>query len=210
MKGCCARCGYTAGIESFLTEAEWKAVAALAADLPAGCNSLVLRYIGLFAPDKRGLNAERAARLLNELRDMILNGTAYDRAPIRAPSYTWVEGITAVFDAERLRLPLKDHNYLLSVMRNKLAERTDMQQAEQHQARRGEARVSSGRMTRVADALPAVPAESKLPEIPAGEREEWEEMARAALLKEGFKPGFMPAQFVDQKARELYQEANNA
>lgn len=153
MKGCCPRCGFSAGMEAFVSDAEWKIAVAAAGALPSDCGPLVIRYIGCFAPQKRGLNSNRAAKLIGELRDMIIDGITFDRKEINAPSYVWAQAIQAVLDSPTLRLPLKDHHYLLRIVESKLVQRTDIDQAERHQSRRGDARMNSDRMQPIGDAI---------------------------------------------------------
>jgi len=200
-------------MEAFMGEAEWKLVAAAAAALPSDSGPLVIRYIGLFAPGGRGLNANRAGRLLGELTDMILNGTSFDRQEIKAPSHVWRQALQSVLDAPDLRPPLKNHNYLLRVVQGALARRDDISQAERGQERRGQAHVRSGGMQHVSEA--AELTDDALPDIPIEERDRWIERAKEVLRKEhGLKPGaFMSEALIDHMARELYakqQEVNHA
>lgn len=200
MKGTCPACGFGAGLEAFLADAEWREAVLAAAALPSDCGTLAIRYVGLFRPGKRALTPDRAARLIREVCEIITSGVDFDRRRIEAPSHVWRAALIEMLNKTDLRRPIKNHNYLLRIVESRLAARTDMQQVERAETRRlsEEQRVRSGGMSHVATQL--------LPQIPEGERAERLERARAVLLEEGFNPKFLAEPLIEQKAREMYAE----
>lgn len=78
----------------------------------------LVRYLGLFAPEKRELSFDRIARLLEELVPPIKaaqierNGRSWP-----APIDYWVQALeTMLAKREHLQLPLKTHGYLLEII----------------------------------------------------------------------------------------------
>jgi hypothetical protein len=78
----------------------------------------LVRYLGLFAPEKRELSFDRIARLLDELVPLIKaaqierNGRSWP-----APVDYWVQALEAMLaKRDHLQLPLKSHGYLLEVI----------------------------------------------------------------------------------------------
>ncbi len=188
----------------FIADADARQAILEAAKLPSDCGTLVLKYIALFTPDKRHLTMDRAARLIREVCNMISAGAEYRGAELKAPSHVWRAALIEMLDRTDLKRPLRNHNYLKAVVASKLSERVDISQAEQHQARRGEARVNTGPQ-RMSDVL-AKPVQTSLPKLPEDERECRLSAARELLVSEGFNERFLAAPLIEQKAREMYAE----
>ncbi|MGQ0530119.1 MAG: hypothetical protein ACT4PG_09945, partial [Panacagrimonas sp.] len=118
MKATCPCCGAHASIEAFLSDADAREVASLFAGLPAQLGPVVLRYLGLFRPEKRALTWDRARKLLTELVQMIAAGEVQRRGKTHAVSPALFQRAMEQMLAqrERIRLPLKDHGYLCEVI----------------------------------------------------------------------------------------------
>lgn len=77
------------------------------------------RYLKLFKPQKQGLRWSRMLTLTQELAPMIKAAQInYNHAIYAVPPSTWAETMNALVDTPppTLRLPLKGHGYLLSIL----------------------------------------------------------------------------------------------
>ena len=146
MKLTCPCCGAMHSIEGLLADAAARRAVAAALALPAGLGDRVLRYIGLFRPQTRGLGWDRAARLLEELHVAIDAGQIErDGRCWPAPLDYWKNAIDQMLDGrERLALPLKTHGYLYEIIAGH-SRRADQREAaraevadERARARQGE------------------------------------------------------------------------
>jgi hypothetical protein len=203
----CPSCGCSGDEELFGADIEWRRALTHALELPSDCGPLVGRYVKLFAPLKRNLSSARACKLLKEVSDLVLaEDITFDRANYHIPSHVWAQALQIMLDKQDLQRPLPNHNYLKKVAIGQLAKRADIEQNERSTNRRNSepGRTKSSRMQPISEVLEA---QSKLPELPESESKVWLEKGRQALLDEGFKPGFMPGEFIEQKARELYAES---
>ncbi len=163
--------------------------------------------MGYFAPQSRFLTTSRAANLITELTDMILNGVSFDRDFIQAPSYIWQRAFLSI-DGADIRRPLKNHHYLLRIVQSELGKKSDIAQHEQHQNRRSEARVNSTKMKSVGSVLKQTDAPDLLADLTPKARMEALQSAEQTLLDEGFKKQFIVTPLIEQKAREmLWEEA---
>jgi len=204
MKGTCPACGFGGGLEGFLADAEWREAVLAAAELPSDCGALAIRYVGLFRPEKRALSPSRAARLIREVCDMLIEGVDFDRQRIKAPSHVWRQALIQMLDAPNIQRPLRNHHYLLRIVQGLLAKQADMTQADRAMRRRSAARMDTGPAP-IGQALERV-AEPALPELPPDERETRMAKARETLLSEGFTEKWLVEPLVEQKAREMYAE----
>jgi len=205
----------------FLADKDARQAVLAAARLPSDCGELVLKYIGFFSPPERFLTSSRAAKLITECSDMILNGVDFDRARIQAPSHIWAKALESMQSAE-LRRPLKNHHYLLRIVQGELAQKWDKQQSDTHQSRRSEARVNSPAMQSVGDVLDgamnphdSTSSATKDPfkELSPEARKQALKEAEETLLADGFHQAFLGQPLIEQKARELFidkQEASHA
>jgi len=204
MKGSCPSCGFGAGIEGFLADAEWREAVMATAELPSDVGTFAVRYAGMFRPEKRGLTPSKAARVFREINSMVLDGVEFDRQTIKAPSHIWRQGLIEILDAPNVQRPLKNHNYLLRIMQGLLSKNIDAGQASANQSRRAESRVNSAEMKPVAEALDQQ-FSSSLPDLPAGDRDTWLAKGRQQLEADGMKPPFVNSiPLIEQRARELY------
>ena len=119
----CPNCRAVMSFDLLLTDdAPREALAAIVAAHPAGKTFVkpLLRYVGLFAPEKSQMNHRRMAALILELVPGI------SAAQIERNGRSWAcpiaywqmafEQVLAQRDAGQLRLPLKSHGYLYEVL----------------------------------------------------------------------------------------------
>lgn len=118
MKLVCPSCGSVNSLDSLIGHDGARAALAELAALSGPLAGAVIRYLGLFRPEKRQLSLDRVASLLAELNPMILearitrSGRAY-----AAPRDVWVAAIDSILASrDRLTLPLKSHGYLLEII----------------------------------------------------------------------------------------------
>jgi len=207
VKAICPSCGAGGSIELFVADGEWREAILAAAELPSDCGKPALRYVGMFRPASRFLTPSRAALLLREVCDMIINGSDRNRQCIKAPAYVWREAMLEMYFNEKINRPLKSHGYLLEVVQSKLTQRSDIDQSERAANRRNAepSRVRTTSMQPIGDALPA----STLPELPADSRDAWLKKSRELLLSEGFSKKFLNTFFIEQRAREMYADSQS-
>lgn len=114
----CPVCNARYALEAALSDADARRAVAAAGRLPSQVAELALAYIGLFRPAKSALSWRRAARLLDELREMVEAGG------IRRRGRAWKAGVndfsaaleTVLSRRDKLTLPLKNHGYLEEVL----------------------------------------------------------------------------------------------
>lgn len=115
----CPACGAAHSLDS-LVDDEPAATALMSVLKITPVGRQVVKYLGLFRPEKRQLSWSKVATLLGELMPMIeakaikRNGVVYD-----APHHVWESAIEKVIEARdmgKLQTPLKSHGYLLEVV----------------------------------------------------------------------------------------------
>jgi len=223
MKAACPCCGAGGSVELFIADAEWRKAIMAAAQLPSDCGTPAVCYVGMFRPPKRFLTPGRAALLLREVCDMIINGAERNRQAVEAPAYIWRQALLEMHDNSKITRPLKSHGYLLEVVQSKLAQRDDVNQSERTANRRNaepsrtrttlmqvgagpRARpVSVNNQGRPQGAAPT----SALPNIPDGKKGLWMKKATADLLDKGMKEQFIIAPLVEQRAKEMYADSQS-
>jgi len=210
MKATCPSCGAGGSISLFIADADARTAIMESAKLPSDCGTLTLKYIAMFAPAKRNLTMDRAARLIREVCSMITEGVEFDRQAIKAPSYVWRAALADMLAAPNIQRPLKNHNYLLRIIQSRLASRTDASQADRHQARRAQAHVNVGpQPVTKSHECGKTEWRDPLDELSTEDRDRWLKKARETLLNDGFKNTFMAQPLIEQKAREMYMDAHH-
>lgn len=204
MKLTCPSCGAGGSIGLFMADIDARKAILAASKLPSDCGTLVLKYIALFAPQSRFLTTSRAANLITECCDMILNGVQFDRDFIQAPSRVWSQAFLSI-DSADIRRPLKNHHYLLRIMQSELGKTSDFVHQEKHQSRRAEARVNSTEMKSVGSVLQQTHEPDVLAELTPEARMQAMQNAEKALLEEDFNPQFIVTPLIEQKAREMLE-----
>ena len=79
---------------------------------------LLLAYVQLFKPKKHALSMGKVVKILDQLIPMIQESKIeFDGRIWPAPQAYWEQAIEQMIDTrEKLRLPLRDHNYLLTII----------------------------------------------------------------------------------------------
>ncbi|WP_339844374.1 hypothetical protein [uncultured Halopseudomonas sp.] len=121
MQMTCPCCSQQFPFEAGLADEEGKRLAALFADMPPKLGKAVLSYLRLFSPPKRSLKMGKAIRLVEDLHQMVSDGTVTRDARTndrrQASPALWVSGIEQMIaQREKLTLPLETHHYLRAVV----------------------------------------------------------------------------------------------
>lgn len=132
----CPHCGENLTAEAALREGLWvEALRSLAKFGRAAM--LTLEYLELFRLPKRGMSAERRVRLIQELLPLWETGKyQWQGCTYRAERDQIIEAFQDVLGSRTLKPPLKNHNYLKSVL-HPLAQRIEgRRERETEEARR--------------------------------------------------------------------------
>lgn len=149
MRVTCPCCDAEFPIESAFADDDGKRLAAALVALDGELARATLRYLRLFKPARSALRSARAARLVQELADLVSPGTVCrdERGGVRRPASPalWVAGIEQMLaNRATLSVPLDGHNYLRAVVFG-LADRTDAKaEQQQERSRRTPSRAASG------------------------------------------------------------------
>lgn len=121
----CPSCGTDFPLEAGLLDADAKRLAALFAGLEPVLGRAAIAYLRLFAPPKNRLRLSKAVRLMEQLVELVGEGTvsADDRIGVRRPATQaqWAAGIEHMLNDPKLvagcrASPLANHNYLRKVV----------------------------------------------------------------------------------------------
>lgn len=187
MRLTCPCCGSMLSLEVLLNDAAARQAVASALSLPAGLGSRLLRYIGLFRPPQRSLTWDRAAKLLDELQQMITAGQIQRHGRAwAAPHVAWQSALDALFERQGLQLPLKSHGYLLEIIAG-LANQTEAvaETAAEQRRHQPRDRDPSGGMNAVSALLATMPAA-------ISQREECRETMRENSPTQAIRPRTTP------------------
>ncbi len=137
MRATCPECGAQAHIAAMFAEEDGKRLALVIADMPRELGRAVLGYLGLFKPAKTALRLARAAKLAQEVADLVAAGSVCkdERSGVRRPAgpALWAAGIEQMLTARAsLVLPLESHGYLRAVVFG-LADKADAAQERQRE-----------------------------------------------------------------------------
>lgn len=79
---------------------------------------LLLAYVQLFKPEKRALSMDNLVKILDQIIPMIQEGKIeHAKRTWSAPHVYWEQAIGQMIDnREKLRLPLKNHSYLFTII----------------------------------------------------------------------------------------------
>lgn len=120
LPGACPRCGYRSTLVAFLAEATAHEAVGRALALPEPIGRRLLAYADLFAPPQRDLTLARINAVLGGVLAIIEAGTVTHRgAEYAAPQVVVAAALDAIAvnrEAGTLRLPLRNHAYLASVI----------------------------------------------------------------------------------------------
>lgn len=116
----CPACGCQGDAEAFLVEDEAKRFAARFAAMEPALGRAVLGYLRLFKPARQALRLARAAKLVEELVELIEPGTVCrderNGARRAAPEALWAAGMEQMLVSPPSGLPLANHHYLRAVV----------------------------------------------------------------------------------------------
>ncbi|MGH8037305.1 MAG: hypothetical protein ACREPD_06150 [Stenotrophomonas sp.] len=138
MKATCPECGSQGHVSAFFVEDDGKRLAMTLAAMQPELGKAVLGYLGLFKPAKTALRLSRAAKIAQEVADLVATGQVCkdERSGVRrsANMASWANGIEQML-AQRhsLTLPLESHGYLRAVVYG-LADKADAAAERQREA----------------------------------------------------------------------------
>lgn len=126
LPGACPRCGHRSTLVAFLVEATAHEAVGRALALPEAISRRLLAYVDLFAPPKRDLTLDRINAVLGGVLAIVDAGTVTHReaeypAPLAAIGAA-LDAIQTNREAGTLRLPLRSHKYLASVIAGQASE----------------------------------------------------------------------------------------
>lgn len=121
MRATCPNCGEQSHIAAYFIEDEGKRLAVCLAEMEPVLGRAVIGYLSLFKPAKTSLRLARAAKLAQEVADLVAEGEVCkdERGGIRrrASAALWAAGIDAMLQQRAsLSLPLESHGYLRAVV----------------------------------------------------------------------------------------------
>ena len=115
----CPVCNSQIPIEVWMAHTGARQAIVALAELHPGwrLGAVSLRYLALFAPEKRTLTLDRVADILVELGTLIRPARVeWKGRTWAAPVETWVQAMEEMIVSPTLKRPLKNHNYLRSVV----------------------------------------------------------------------------------------------
>lgn len=127
MKLVCPSCGITASAELWAEDAATREALATAIRLPKTVQDELLRYLGLFRPEKRALSWARTRTLITELLEQVEAGViTFDGKPTRAcPPAIWAEAMREMTTKKSgQKAHFANHNYLRAIA-YQLADKAD-------------------------------------------------------------------------------------
>lgn len=180
----CPSCGSQNSLDSLIDDEPAAQALMLALKLTPVGRSLV-KYLGLFRPEKKQLSWAKVAKLLGELTPLIeaqrieRNGVAHI-----VPMAVWESSITKVLearDAGRLTTPIKTHGYLFEVIvtevqRSQADKETRVQAKKDDEKRIAEQRLADAR--KLADEKHQPPKQH----TPAPVPKEWADTLKGMLM----------------------------
>jgi len=147
MRITCPSCAAQFSLESALQMDSARSALLRALHMPAPLAGLLAQYLGLFRAKGRVLAFDRADRLMAELLPMLESQSVLRNGVTRlAPLSVWQAALEEIIElraADKLRLPLKSHGYLLEIV-FAAADKLDAQaeRATEQQRRSGEHRAA--------------------------------------------------------------------
>ncbi|GEK71565.1 MULTISPECIES: hypothetical protein [Halomonas] len=117
IRGICPECGFAGDMAAFVAQGEHNQALAAALEIPSTLGPRVVRYLGLFRPQRKALAGAKALRLLTELRDAIAEGHIQRSGVSRpAPVHVWATALDKLLERPPTKLPLQSHGYLFEVV----------------------------------------------------------------------------------------------
>lgn len=120
MKTRCPCCGAENSLDALIAHEQARQSLWMLANIGGAMTLGLVKYLGLFRPNKSALSQARMASLMAELLPDIQAGQIYRNgqsypAPVAAWAYAFNE-VLAARDSGRLKTPLKSHGYLYEII----------------------------------------------------------------------------------------------
>ncbi len=118
MRLICPACGAIASAETWLNDGVCREVLARITGLPAPLPKVALGYLGLFRPGERGLTWKKALQLADEITALVAVGyvSVAGKVDRDCGPVIWAQAMEQMIEQRgRLRLPMKNHNYLRQI-----------------------------------------------------------------------------------------------
>ena len=120
MKTRCPCCGAENSLDALIAHEQARQSLWTLANIGGAMTLGLVKYLGLFRPNKSALSQARMASLMAELLPDIQAGQIYRNgqsypAPVAAWAYAFNE-VLAARDSGRLKTPLKSHGYLYEII----------------------------------------------------------------------------------------------
>lgn len=114
----CPSCGATHSAEAWENDVKIRQALQAACALPPQVSKVVLGYLGLFRPAQRALSWSKSLKIINDLSALIAPGHIQVQGkPARpCPPHIWAMGIEQMVARTDLQRPMKNHNYLRSIV----------------------------------------------------------------------------------------------
>lgn len=113
----CPHCGGDFPLVAGVNDAEARRFAAHMGELPPAAARLMVSYLALHKPLKRGLRWSKLVAVLGDLLPEIKSATVvHDGVTAAAPHELWIAALQTVIDMENLTLPLKGNGLLRKVI----------------------------------------------------------------------------------------------
>jgi hypothetical protein len=113
----CPGCGTYGSLEAFAAGPDASMVAVLFGELQPDVAKALRRYLVLFQPAKHLLTWSRTRRLIEQLVPSIqAERVTFNGRDWPAPRSAWVAALYEMADNPTLKRPLKNHNYLLTII----------------------------------------------------------------------------------------------
>jgi hypothetical protein len=121
MRVTCPNCQESYPIDAGFSDDDGKRLAALFAELDPVLGRAAISYLRLFKPPKTALRTMRAVKIVQDLLDLVREGTVCrderGRVRRRATPALWAAGIEQMLAAPgKLTLPLANHHYLRAIV----------------------------------------------------------------------------------------------
>ena len=135
----CPACGTELTLEHLVGHLDDEQAFARLVALSVPMAHLVVRYIGLFTPEKQRLTLRKKVRLIQQLLpDLQRQAITHKGREWAAPPENWAKGIEQMLAARaagRLDLPMTGHGYLYAVLAG-MADKVEAQAEQQREAER--------------------------------------------------------------------------
>ena len=156
----CPGCGVLGDAALFVHESFSRRALLKALELPADLAIRLAHYLALHNPPLRRMTGEQADKLLGEIMDEIKTAqVSWERQVYAAPIRYWKLAFDELFtmrEAGKLRLPLKGHGLLRSILAGIAGHDAAKAETERHEnARRGSARTHEAGLRPVGEVVKA-------------------------------------------------------